>query len=121
VIKSKFCQDQLEYLGYVITQNGIQANMKKVEAILEIDTPKMRKQLRAFIGMVNHHRDLYPRHSHILALLSSMTLAKVRCQWTEVHQKAFNDIKWVIVKETLLAFPDSLNHLTYILTLVRYN
>jgi hypothetical protein len=32
-VKSKICQDKLEYLGYVITQQGIQPNMKKVEAI----------------------------------------------------------------------------------------
>jgi hypothetical protein len=104
--KSKFCQDKLEYLGYVITRSGIQPNMKKVEAILKIDTPKTRKQLRAFIGMVNYYRDLYPRRSHILAPLSSMTSAKVKWQWTEVHQKAFDDMKQVIAKETLMAFPD---------------
>ena len=39
-VKSKFCQDKLEYLGYVITRKGIQPNAKKVEAILKIDTPK---------------------------------------------------------------------------------
>jgi hypothetical protein len=104
--KSKFCQDKLEYLGYVITRKGIQPNMKKVEAILKIDTPKTRKQLRAFIGMVNYYRDLYPRRSHILAPLSSMTSAKVKWQWTEIHQKAFDEMKQVIAKETLMAFPD---------------
>ena len=38
--KSKFCQEQLDYLGYVVTRQGIQPNMKKVQAILNIGTPK---------------------------------------------------------------------------------
>src|SRR5210317_758151 len=104
--KSKFCRDRLEYLGYIITREGIQPDMKKVEAILKIDTPKARKQLRSFIGLVNYYRDLYPKRSHILAPLSSMTSAKVKWQWTETHQKPFEDMKKVVAKETLMAFPD---------------
>ena len=80
--------------------------MKKVQAILNIGTPKTRKELRSFIGMVNYYRDLYPRRSHILAPLSSMTSTKVRWKWTEEHQQAFEEKKKVIAKETLLAFPD---------------
>jgi hypothetical protein len=38
--KSKFCQEELDYLGYVVTRQGIQPNMKKVQAILNIGTPK---------------------------------------------------------------------------------
>lgn len=104
--KSKFCQDRLEYLGYVITRDGIQPNMKKVEAILKIDTPKTRKQLRGFIGLVNYYRDLYPKRSHILAPLSSLTSAKVKWEWKDIHQQAFDEMKRVISKETLMAFPD---------------
>ena len=86
--KSKFCQEELDYLGYIVTRQGIQPNMKKVQAILNIGTPKTRKELRSFIGMVNYYRDLYPRRSHILAPLSSMTSTKVKWKWTEEHQKA---------------------------------
>ena len=56
--------------------------------------------------MVNYYRDLYPRRSHILAPLSSLTSSKVKWIWKEEHQKAFEEMKQVIAKETLLAFPD---------------
>jgi hypothetical protein len=35
-----------------------------------------------------------------------MTSTKVKWKWTEEHQKAFEEMKKVIAKETLLAFPD---------------
>ena len=42
--KRLFCCDELEYLGYLISGKGIRATMKKVEAVMKIDTPKTRKQ-----------------------------------------------------------------------------
>ena len=56
--KSKFCQDSLEYLGYIINQKGIQPSTSKIQAILDIDHPKTRRQLRRFIGMANYYRDM---------------------------------------------------------------
>ena len=50
--KSFFAQEELEYLGYWITQLGIMPLAKKVAAIQEIQPPKNRKQLRRFIGII---------------------------------------------------------------------
>ena len=43
--KSKFCATELEYLGYLITRQGVRPTLKKVEAILQIATPKTYKEL----------------------------------------------------------------------------
>jgi hypothetical protein len=44
VSKSKFFSEQIEYLGYWITRQGIQPIRNKVEAILNIKAPKTRKE-----------------------------------------------------------------------------
>ena len=41
--KSFFCKSEVEYLGYLITRNGIKAQPKKVSAIHNIAAPKTRK------------------------------------------------------------------------------
>jgi hypothetical protein len=46
ISKSKFFAEQIEYLGYLITRQGIQPIRNKVEAILNIKAPKTRKQDR---------------------------------------------------------------------------
>jgi hypothetical protein len=56
--KSLFCCDELEYLGYLINRKWIRPTMKKLESIMKIDNPNIRKQLRSFIGMVNYYRDM---------------------------------------------------------------
>jgi hypothetical protein len=77
-VKSFFGRTELEYLGYNISREGIRPSQKKVKAILNIATPKNRKQLRGFIGMVNYYRDMWPQRSHLLAPLSAMTSSKVK-------------------------------------------
>jgi Reverse transcriptase (RNA-dependent DNA polymerase) len=53
--KSFFAKIELEYLGYWITCDGIKPLPDKVKAILAIDTPKNRKELRSFIGIINYY------------------------------------------------------------------
>jgi hypothetical protein len=85
--KSHFCCDEFEHLGFLITRRGIRPTVKKVEAIMKIDAPKIRKQLRSFIGMVNYYRDMWPQRSHLLAPLSSLTSSTAKWDWTEQCQK----------------------------------
>jgi predicted metalloprotease with PDZ domain len=80
--------------------------VKKVEAIIKIDAPTTRKQLRSFNGMVNYYRDIWPQRSHLLAPLSSLTSLKVKWNWTTECQNAFEDMKRLIAKETLLTYPN---------------
>ena len=106
LVKSHFAQHETEYLGYEITRDGIRPKMKKVKAIMQIETPTTRKKLRRFIGMVNFYRDVWPMRAHVLAPLSKLTSNKVPWKWTEEHQQAFEEMKRIIAKETLLTYPN---------------
>ena len=74
--KSKFCRHEVEYLGYLITRNGLKPLPKKVEAIHNMAAPKNRKQLRSFLGLVNYYRDVVIRRSEIAAPLTALTSTK---------------------------------------------
>ena len=104
--KSFFAKDSLEYLGYWITRDGIQPVTSKVNAIANIAEPKTKKQLRSFIGLVNYYRDMWIRRSHVLAPLARLTSKTVKWEWGPEQSKAFNDMKRIISKETLLAYPN---------------
>ena len=104
--KSTLCCNELEYLGYLINREGVRPTLKKVEAIRRLSVPDTRKKLRSFIGMVNYYRDMWPKRSENLAPLSALTSSKVKWEWTAEHQKAFETMKILIAKETLLTYPD---------------
>ncbi len=51
---STFCALEIEYLGYILTRDGIKPQSNKVQAILAIQPPKNVKELRHFLGMVQY-------------------------------------------------------------------
>jgi hypothetical protein len=47
--KSFFCTHEIEYLGYILTREGIKPQLKKVRAILALEPPQNVKGLRHFL------------------------------------------------------------------------
>jgi hypothetical protein len=70
--KLTFCALEIEYLGYVLTRDGIKPQSNKVHAILVIKPPMGVRQLRHFLGMVQYYRDLWARRSKMLAPHTSL-------------------------------------------------
>ena len=91
--KSFFGKDSLEYLGYWVTKDGIQPLESKVSAIRQIATPKNKRELRKFIGLVNYYRDMWIRRSDVLTPLTQLTSKEAKWQWTKREQDAFDTMK----------------------------
>ena len=53
--KSFFMQQEVEYLGFLLTTEGIRPQPKKIEAMTRIKPPTNSKQLKRFLGMVNFY------------------------------------------------------------------
>ena len=70
--KSFFCTHEIEYLGYILTREGIKPQQRKVQAILALMPPNNVKKLRHFLGMVQYYRDMWARRSEMLAPLSDL-------------------------------------------------
>jgi len=54
--KSDFLRKEIEYLGHIITDNGIKPNPKKIETIKSLPMPKTRKQIKSFLGLLGYYR-----------------------------------------------------------------
>ncbi len=63
--KSTFCTLEIEYLGYVVTREGIKPQSNKVQAIHAIKPPTGVRQIRHFLGMVQYYRDIYRKRRGI--------------------------------------------------------
>ena len=51
--KSFFMQSEVDYLGFLLTKDGIRPQPKKIEAMMRMKPPTNRKQLKMFLGMIN--------------------------------------------------------------------
>ncbi len=73
--KSTFCTLEIEYLGCVLTRDGIQPQsnkVQKVQTILANKPPTGVRQLQHFLGMVQYYHDFWVRQSKMLAPLTSL-------------------------------------------------
>ncbi|KAK1648347.1 hypothetical protein QYE76_066152 [Lolium multiflorum] len=61
--KCKFWLDSVEFLGHVITKEGIAVNPSKVQSVLEWKSPKNAKEIRGFLGKANVVADALSRKS----------------------------------------------------------
>jgi hypothetical protein len=70
--KSLFCAHEIEYLGCILTRDGIKPQSKKVQAILALSPPNNIKESRHFLGMVQYYRDMWARRSEMLVPLTDL-------------------------------------------------
>ncbi len=117
--KSFFCAQETEYLGYILTRGGIKPQPKQVQGILALNLPKSVKELQRFLGMVQYYRDMWAKHSDMLAPLTDLVgecretkatkqngTKKKPWRWESIYQQAFDKVKATIAKEVVLAYPD---------------
>jgi hypothetical protein len=117
--KSLFCAHEIEYLGYILTREGIKPQSKKVQAILALNLPNNVKELRHFLGMVQYYQVMWARGNEMLAPLTDLVgecretkttrmnkTKKKPWWWDPIHQQAFDNVKAAIEKETVLAYLD---------------
>jgi len=108
-VKCLFGVKEMEWLGYIVTPEGLRPNKKKVDAILKLEPPRTAGEVRTFLGMVNFYRDLYPRRSHLLSKFYSLTKPTDKrgasINWTPENDLAFKELKAVLAKDTLMAVP----------------
>ena len=68
-------------------------------------TPKNIIQLRACVGSVNYYRYMWYRRSHLIQPLTALTSTKVTLKWINVEQQAFDKVKQIVARDTLLIYP----------------
>jgi hypothetical protein len=77
---------------------------KKVQAINNLAPPTNRTEVHKFIGLVNYYRDMWKQCSEILAPLTKLTSTKNPWKWTDEEQNAFDTMKKIMARETIMAY-----------------
>ena len=104
--KCVFAQVSIDYLGHTLSSRGI-AKGSKVDAILEMPTPKNISTLKSFLASVQFYsKFLPPNFSEITEPLYKLTRKGQQWKWGEEEATSFKEIKRLLCTETVLAHYD---------------
>jgi len=104
--KCSFAQQQLAYLGHIISGKGVATDPAKISAIVQWPVPSFVKELRSFLGLAGYYRK-FVKHFAVLAKpLTSLLKKQVLLVWTQDHDTAFQLLKQALVSAPVLAMPD---------------
>jgi hypothetical protein len=71
--KCVFHQPQVEFLGYIISNEGLIMDPKKIQAVTDWSIPKIVRDVQCFLGFVNFYQILIKNYSQVAALLTRLT------------------------------------------------
>ena len=99
--KCVFAKPQVQYLGYVVSRDGITASPDKVKAVRQYPTPRNVKDIRFYLGF---YRRLIPKFAEIAKPLTEITRKNVQFSWEGRQQAAFEKLE--TCSDQVLAYPD---------------
>ena len=105
--KCKFGLEQVEYVGKLISKDGISMTPSKIQSIVAFPKPMTNHTMRSFLGLANFIRDYVSNHSHLAHPLHAMITDRGKNHpvvWTAEAEVSFTELKARIQACPLLYF-----------------
>ena len=104
--KCSFYALQIEYLGFIVSQNGISVDPAKVEDIVSWPQPKTVSEVRDFLGITGWYRTYIRHYATIAAPLTDLLKKGNRIIWQQHHQESFVKLKELVTTAPCLKLAD---------------
>ena len=101
--KCKFHVKTVNFLGSIITTDGIEMDNEKVKVIREWPEPRNLKEVQAFLGFANFYQRFIQRYSKICTPLTKMTKKEQPFHWECEQREAFEKLKKKFILAPILA------------------
>lgn len=98
--------ERVNYLGHVITAQGIETAADKIAAVQEWPVPQHKTDVRSFLGTCGYYRRFIKGYSDIARPLSQISSARQTFSWTPECAQAFQTLKDKLTSAPILAYPD---------------
>lgn len=107
-VKAKKCvfgQQELKYLGHIVTNHGVKVDDEKIKAMVTWPRPTTISYLRGFLDLIGYYRK-FVRHYGILAQPLTNLLKKGKFGWNDEAEAAFVALQKAMTTTPILAMPN---------------
>ncbi|KAJ9541625.1 LOW QUALITY PROTEIN: hypothetical protein OSB04_028131 [Centaurea solstitialis] len=104
--KCEFWLKEVQFLGHIVTQEGIKVDPAKIEAIKDWESPKSPSEVRNFLGLAGYYRRFIEHFSAIAMPPTVLTKKDVKFEWTSTCERAFNNLKGKLTSAPILTLPN---------------
>ncbi|WVZ78975.1 hypothetical protein U9M48_026610 [Paspalum notatum var. saurae] len=103
--KCSFGQQSVDYLGHVISHEGVSTDPHKTAVMINWPRPTSMTELRAFLGLTGYYRR-FVQHYGLIAKPLNLILRLKQFKWSEAAEQAFLQLKQAMVDTHVLAIPN---------------
>ncbi|XP_073942510.1 cactin, spliceosome C complex subunit [Choristoneura fumiferana] len=104
--KCNFLQEELEYLGYEISEKGVKPGKAKIIAVQRFPTPSNVHEVRQFMGLASYFRKFMKGFALIARPLTDLTKKDCTWCWGTEQEQAFQQLKATLTQRPLLGIYD---------------
>ena len=104
--KCELFRKQVNFLGHVVSGEGVSCDPKKVEAVRDYTVPRSLTELRAFLGFVGYYRRFIKGFATTAAPLNKLLQKEQKYDWGQDQQVAFDNLREPLMKEPVMVYPD---------------
>ena len=95
--KCEFYKDKIQYLGHIISEQGLAVDSEKIKTIKEWPVPADVSAVRSFMGIAGYYRIFVEIFSAIAYPITSLQRKGVKFEWTEKCQNSFENLERKLV------------------------
>ncbi|GJV75536.1 putative reverse transcriptase domain-containing protein [Tanacetum coccineum] len=104
--KCEFWIPKVQFLGHVIDSQGIHVDPAKIESIKDWASPKSPMEIHQFLGLAGYYRRFIEGFSKIAKPMTKLTQKKVKFEWGDKQETAFQLLKQKLCSAPILALPE---------------
>lgn len=104
--KCEFWLKKVNFLGHVVSGEGIKVDPTKVQAVQEWKSPTTPYKIRSFLGLAGYYRRFIRGFSKIATPMTQLLKKNVKFQWTEECERSFEELKKSLTTAPVLAVPE---------------
>ncbi|KAL4340168.1 hypothetical protein GQ457_08G025660 [Hibiscus cannabinus] len=104
--KCDFGREQIEYLGHIVSKDGLSMDPNKVAAIKAWPTPTNITGVKGFLGLAGYYRKFIRGFAMIAAPLSDLLRKGESFEWSNDAQIAMDCLKTRLCASPLLGLPN---------------